>query len=104
MVLLRPGGTASRSFERAPGDTLHTASNAIGEAVAAELTETAEGRALLNSVPGATDQEAVLIAGHELIWDIADALMTADMLDRPRALDGDADAALDPLLFVRIMD
>lgn len=98
----RPGFPVVR--DRA-GDPLHDPSVAIADAVANALVESHEGRALLKSVPRASEQEALLIMAHELIWDVADALVAAKALRYPAVLGSRAaDAPLTPLLYARVAD
>ncbi len=88
------------------GDPIYESGKRIASAVAQALHDDPAGKAILASVKGATEQEAILIAAHELIWDVIDGVVTAGVVDLPGAL-GDAPVtplSLRALVFIRVKE
>lgn len=83
----------------APADPIFRIADAMAAAVVQALTGP-QGTALLAAVPGVTRQQALVIAAHELIWSIADTLVSSGQMIRPAVLDGE-NLPLAPLLFIR---
>lgn len=93
------------SIEERAGDPLHDASADIAGAVSRALLSSGNGHALIALVPTATRAQALVIVAHELIWEVADALVKARIVSRPAVLGTTANAAsLGPLLFIRFSD
>lgn len=84
-------------------DPLHAPSTQIASVIARALLSTDDGRELIQMVPNATHDQALVIVAHELIWEVADALVTAQVLTYPTALRPAANTTpLAPLLLVRV--
>lgn len=104
-TLRRPNRSPAFPIIRARiGDPLYEASASIAATVAAALVGD-RGADLRRMVPDATSQEAILIVAHELIWDVAAALVTEGELDVPPVLQsGDVEAPLAPALFAIVTE
>ena len=93
------------SVDERAGDPMHGASAEIAGTVSRALLSSGNGNALIALVPNATREQALVIVAHELIWEVADALVKARIVSRPAVLGAAANAAsLEPLLFVRFTD
>ena len=106
-----PGCVAADQVMRVPsideraGNPLHDASAAIAGAVSRALLSSGNGHRLIALVPNATREQALVIVAHELIWEVADALVKARIISRPAVLGTTANtASLEPLLFIRFSD
>ncbi|MCC3763493.1 hypothetical protein K3N28_10445 [Glycomyces sp. TRM65418] len=84
------------------GDALHRHSMGIADTIARVLGSDPQARALLDAIPDATPQESTLIVAHELIWELMEALVAADLLQPPPGLRGQAAESLTEQLLLRL--
>lgn len=108
--LLHPAGGATAPIpddqlviNDTEGDAVHDSAQGMAVATADRLMDSAEGRALLAFIPNVSHEQAVLIVGHELVWELTEDLVSHKLVTRPAVFDAAAPSAADlqQLMFLR---
>jgi hypothetical protein len=85
----------------AKGSAIHDISERIAASTVEALNRSEAGAALRRTVPKTFEREAVVIVAHELIWDVAAALVDDGDLTVPKVLTaGQANARLESAMFI----
>ena len=97
-LLNKDGKLAVAVIEQKTGDPVYDAAVEATEALAKSVIARLDLDALKKGLASETNESALVIAYHEVMWDLADALVSEGLFKRPQV--ADKDAMLAPVLFV----